>query len=124
MTTDMNTEATVGVMRHVASASPYAIEYLFTKRALHLKEAGFRSLSLGIAPLSGNRIDAAGIALAPAGGTGVAFRRAFLQLPRIARIQEQVPAALGAALFGGIRIIWHIFHFGGPFSLLAGGWRS
>jgi phosphatidylglycerol lysyltransferase len=53
MTTDMNTEATVGVMRHVSAASPYAMEYLFTKLALHLKEAGFKSLSLGIAPLSG-----------------------------------------------------------------------
>ncbi|KDR34944.1 bifunctional lysylphosphatidylglycerol flippase/synthetase MprF [Caballeronia grimmiae] len=53
MTTDLNTEATVGVMRHVANASSYAMEYLFTKLALHLKEAGFRSLSLGIAPLSG-----------------------------------------------------------------------
>ena len=53
MTTDMHTEATVGVMRHVADASSYAMEYLFTKLALHLKETGFRSLSLGIAPLSG-----------------------------------------------------------------------
>jgi phosphatidylglycerol lysyltransferase len=53
MTTDMNTEATVGVMRHVPDASPYAMEYLFTKLALHLKQAGFQSLSLGIAPLSG-----------------------------------------------------------------------
>ncbi|WP_027803259.1 bifunctional lysylphosphatidylglycerol flippase/synthetase MprF [Paraburkholderia dilworthii] len=53
MTTDLNTEATVGVMRHVESASPYAMEYLFTQLALHLKQAGFRSLSLGIAPLSG-----------------------------------------------------------------------
>lgn len=53
MTTDLNTEATVGVMRHVEAASPYAMEYLFTQLALHLKQAGFRSLSLGIAPLSG-----------------------------------------------------------------------
>jgi phosphatidylglycerol lysyltransferase len=53
MTTDLNTEATVGVMRHLPSASPYAMEYLFTKLALHLKQAGFKSLSLGIAPLSG-----------------------------------------------------------------------
>ncbi|MDR5824835.1 MULTISPECIES: bifunctional lysylphosphatidylglycerol flippase/synthetase MprF [unclassified Caballeronia] len=53
MTTDMNTEATVGVMRHVEAASSYAMEYLFTKLALHLKETGFKSLSLGIAPLSG-----------------------------------------------------------------------
>lgn len=53
MTTDMNTEATVGVMRHVPAASSYAMEYLFTQLALHLKQAGFRSLSLGIAPFSG-----------------------------------------------------------------------
>ena len=53
MTTDLATEATVGVMRHASSASPYAMEYLFTKLALHLKQQGFRSLSLGMAPLSG-----------------------------------------------------------------------
>lgn len=53
MTTDLNTEATVGVMRHLQGASPYAMEYLFTQLALRLKEAGFRSLSLGIAPFSG-----------------------------------------------------------------------
>ena len=53
MTTDLHTEATVGVMRHASAASPYAMEYLFTRLALHLKEAGFRSLSLGMAPLSG-----------------------------------------------------------------------
>ena len=44
MTTDLNTEATVGVMRHVPDASPYAMEYLFTKLALHLKQAGFQTL--------------------------------------------------------------------------------
>jgi len=53
MTTDLCTEATVGVMRHTAAASPYAMEYLFAKLALHLKEAGFNQLSLGMAPLSG-----------------------------------------------------------------------
>ncbi|CAM2151167.1 phosphatidylglycerol lysyltransferase [Pararobbsia alpina] len=53
MTTDLKTEATVGVMRHLPDASPYAMEYLFTKLALHLKESGYQSLSLGIAPLSG-----------------------------------------------------------------------
>ena len=53
MTTDFRTEATVGIMRHTAAASPYAMEYLFTKLALHLKEAGFSQLSLGMAPLSG-----------------------------------------------------------------------
>jgi phosphatidylglycerol lysyltransferase len=52
MTTDLNTEATVGVMRHLPEASPYAMEYLL-QLALHLKEAGFLKLSLGIAPFSG-----------------------------------------------------------------------
>lgn len=53
MTTDLHMEATVGVMRNVPDASGYAMEYLFTRLALHLKEAGLRTLSLGIAPLSG-----------------------------------------------------------------------
>ncbi|WP_338861418.1 bifunctional lysylphosphatidylglycerol flippase/synthetase MprF [Mycetohabitans rhizoxinica] len=53
MTTDVHTEATVGVMRHLPDASGYAMDYLFTKLALHLKDAGLRTLSLGIAPLSG-----------------------------------------------------------------------
>ena len=53
MTTDLNTDATVGVMRHLPGASPYAMEYLFTQLALHLKAAGYHSLSLGMAPLSG-----------------------------------------------------------------------
>ncbi|MGN6316637.1 bifunctional lysylphosphatidylglycerol flippase/synthetase MprF [Trinickia sp.] len=53
MTTDLNVEATVGVMRHVADASPYVMDYLFVQLALHLKSAGYRSLSLGVAPFSG-----------------------------------------------------------------------
>jgi len=53
MTTDLHTEATIGVMRHVTGASPCTMEYLFTKLALHLKQAGFGRLSLGMAPLSG-----------------------------------------------------------------------
>lgn len=53
MTTDLHTEATVGVMRHVATTSSYTMEYLFTRLALHLKQAGLRRLSLGMAPLSG-----------------------------------------------------------------------
>ena len=53
MKTDLNTEATVGVMRHVPDASAYTMEYLFTTLALHLKDAGFHKLSLGMSPLSG-----------------------------------------------------------------------
>jgi phosphatidylglycerol lysyltransferase len=53
MTTDLHTEATVGVMRRLPAASPYAMEFLFTKLALHLKQEGFGRLSLGMAPLSG-----------------------------------------------------------------------
>jgi phosphatidylglycerol lysyltransferase len=53
MTTAAHTEATVGVMRRCPNASPYAMEYLFTRLALYLKEAGYSSLSLGMAPLAG-----------------------------------------------------------------------
>lgn len=53
MTTDLQSEATVGVMRHTAGASAYTMEFLFTRLALHLKAAGFRRFSLGMVPLSG-----------------------------------------------------------------------
>jgi phosphatidylglycerol lysyltransferase len=53
MTTDLNTEATIGVMRHMPEAPPYTMEYLFTSLALQLKQAGLSKLSLGMSPLSG-----------------------------------------------------------------------
>ncbi|WP_116138927.1 bifunctional lysylphosphatidylglycerol flippase/synthetase MprF [Trinickia diaoshuihuensis] len=55
MTTDLNVEATVGVMRHVADASPFVMDYLFVQLAMHLKREGYRHLSLGVAPFSGVR---------------------------------------------------------------------
>ncbi len=55
MTTDLNVEATVGVMRHLPEASPYVMDYLFVQLALHLKRQGYRYLSLGVAPFSGVR---------------------------------------------------------------------
>jgi phosphatidylglycerol lysyltransferase len=53
MTTDMQSEATIGVMRHLPEASAYTMEFLFTHLALELRDAGCRSLSLGVVPLSG-----------------------------------------------------------------------
>jgi phosphatidylglycerol lysyltransferase len=53
MTTARNTEAAIGVMRHLADAPPYAMRFLFARVILHLKEAGFEQLSLGMAPLAG-----------------------------------------------------------------------
>jgi phosphatidylglycerol lysyltransferase len=53
MTTERRGEAAVGLMRHVAEASPYAMEYLFTRLILALKDQGHQSVSLGMAPLSG-----------------------------------------------------------------------
>jgi len=53
MTTEARTEATVGVMRRCPDASAYSMEFLFTRLALHLKETGYSSLSLGMAPLAG-----------------------------------------------------------------------
>ncbi|MGN6231198.1 MAG: bifunctional lysylphosphatidylglycerol flippase/synthetase MprF [Trinickia sp.] len=55
MTTDLNVDATVGVMRHLSDASPFVMDYLFVQLALHLKAQGYRQLSLGIAPFSGVR---------------------------------------------------------------------
>ena len=53
MVTDTLQDASVGLMRHTAMASPYAMEFLFTKLILQLKDKRYRSLSLGMAPLSG-----------------------------------------------------------------------
>ena len=53
MTTDLQTEATVGLMRQVPGAPPCTMECLFTQLALELKARGFKRLSLGMAPLAG-----------------------------------------------------------------------
>lgn len=55
MTTDLNVDATVGVMRHLPDALPYVMDYLFVQLALRLKSAGYHFLSLGVAPFSGVR---------------------------------------------------------------------
>jgi phosphatidylglycerol lysyltransferase len=53
MSTEHRSEAAVGLMRSADEASPYAMEYLFIELILHLKALGYRSLSMGMAPLSG-----------------------------------------------------------------------
>ena len=53
MATDGRRQAAIGVMRQTEAASPYAMEFLFTRLALDLKAAGFAGLSLGMAPLAG-----------------------------------------------------------------------
>jgi phosphatidylglycerol lysyltransferase len=53
MTTNLHTEATVGLMRRVPEAPPYTMEFMFTRLALELKALGFKTLSLGMAPLAG-----------------------------------------------------------------------
>ena len=53
MATRSDGEATVGLMRCSGSRCPVAMEYLFTNLILAMKERGFRSLSLGAAPLAG-----------------------------------------------------------------------
>jgi phosphatidylglycerol lysyltransferase len=46
-------EATIGLMRHRRELSAYAMEFLFTRLILTLKELALETLSLGMAPLSG-----------------------------------------------------------------------
>ncbi len=53
MTTDHQTEATLGLMRQLPDAPPYATEYIITQLALELKLRKFKVLSLGMAPLAG-----------------------------------------------------------------------
>ncbi len=53
MTTDMQSEATIGLMRQVPDAPACTMEFMFTQLALELKARHFRMLSLGMAPLAG-----------------------------------------------------------------------
>jgi phosphatidylglycerol lysyltransferase len=53
MATSVGREATIGIMRNLPAASPYAMEFLFTNLALELKQAGCQRLSLGMVPLAG-----------------------------------------------------------------------
>ncbi len=53
MTTDLQTEATIGLMRHLPEAPPYAMEFMIAKLALELKVRKVKILSLGMAPLAG-----------------------------------------------------------------------
>ncbi|MFZ0890731.1 MAG: bifunctional lysylphosphatidylglycerol flippase/synthetase MprF [Candidatus Binataceae bacterium] len=53
MTTDLHSEATVGLMRQLREAPPYTMEFMLTRVALELKERGYGMLSLGMAPLAG-----------------------------------------------------------------------
>ncbi len=71
MATAQKREACIGIMRHTDEASTYAMEFLFTRLALDLKEAGYAMLSLGMAPLAGLGPRAAVFALAPAGRTAL-----------------------------------------------------
>jgi phosphatidylglycerol lysyltransferase len=53
MTTDVQSEATLGLMRQMPGAPPYTMEYMIANLALELKARDFKKLSLGMAPLAG-----------------------------------------------------------------------
>lgn len=56
MTTHLKDEATIGLMRHMPDRTPpYAMEYLLTRTIELCRDEGYRSLSLGMVPLSGLR---------------------------------------------------------------------
>jgi phosphatidylglycerol lysyltransferase len=45
--------ASIDLMRYLPDASPFTMDYLFTKLLLWAKERGYADFSLGVAPLSG-----------------------------------------------------------------------
>ena len=53
MQTALKNEASIGLMRHRRIASPYAMEYLFIQLLQRYQQDGYRSFSLGMAPLAG-----------------------------------------------------------------------
>src|SRR5262249_55153900 len=73
MTTELTEEVTVGLMRHKpGAASRYAMEYLFIRLIECFRDQGYRSLCLGMVPLSGLRAHGGGLRGPPsrAGGRG------------------------------------------------------
>lgn len=55
LVTDTKAEATVDLMRFGPDAPRGAMDFLFAKTMLHLREEGYRTFNLGMAPLSGIR---------------------------------------------------------------------
>lgn len=53
LTTQLKQESTVDLMRHGKNASAATMEFLFIELMLKLKEQGYSTFSLGMAPLSG-----------------------------------------------------------------------
>jgi phosphatidylglycerol lysyltransferase len=53
MTTADGRQAALGLMRHLADAPRYAMEFLFVQLMLELKQQGYGTLDLGMSPLSG-----------------------------------------------------------------------
>jgi len=53
MTTDLTSEASVDLMRHVPGAPNGTMDFLFAKLLLHLQAEGYQRFGLGMAPLSG-----------------------------------------------------------------------
>jgi len=53
LVTDSRAKAAIDLMRHSEAAPPGTMEFLFTELMLQLKARGYRSFSLGMAPLSG-----------------------------------------------------------------------
>ncbi|UXU75920.1 MULTISPECIES: bifunctional lysylphosphatidylglycerol flippase/synthetase MprF [unclassified Paracoccus (in: a-proteobacteria)] len=51
--TDSRAMASIDLMRHLTTAPPPTMEFLFTELMLRLKAQGYRAFSLGMAPLSG-----------------------------------------------------------------------
>jgi len=55
MVTDTRAEGTVDLMRFHPDAPKGAMDFLFVKIMLHLREEGYRTFNLGMAPLAGIR---------------------------------------------------------------------
>ncbi len=53
LVTDTRAGSTIDLMRHLPGAHPLTMDYLFTRLILLLKERGYGSFNLGMAPLSG-----------------------------------------------------------------------
>ena len=102
MTTDQQSEATIGLMRQVPGAPSYTMEFMFTHLALELKARDFKILSLGMAPLAGMARTPLSSRWHRIAGLLWEYGGAIYNFRRIAQLQEQVPSFLGTPLPGGV----------------------
>ena len=88
--------ASIDLMRYLPDASPFTMDYLFTKLLLWAKERGYADFQLGSRPAVRAGGAGAGAAVEQDRRFGVPAGREFLQLPWFTSVQAEVFTRTGS----------------------------